>query len=325
MPSSLPPNEWRLPQQRTNAKGKQLKPLTVVPGAACSSDIGVTNGSYSRPEREALLRTLYRGSDPFDAVDAGKKDHRYPHSNLRSSFVTALLATITPPRLWVELGSFVGNSAITTVAVAAHHCLTNMTLLAIDPFAGDTAMWAFQRLKHGASNPPFGYDFLQLTADGRPTIRDRFLANVLTAGAAPWVVPLTVPAASGLRLLNEMSIGWRGLRNTKPDVIYLDSAHEVEETLIELRLAYSVLTPYGILFGDDWAWDGVRHDVVTFARELRPPPRRAVELHESFLRASVSVGLNCTTPAGGKHRPLPASTTLTLCQPGGTWMLFKGE
>ena len=105
MPSSLPPNEWRLPQQRTNAKGKQLKPLTVVPGAACSSDIGILNGSYSRPEREALLRALYRGSDPFDAVDAGKKDHRYPHSNLRSSFVTALLATITPPRLWVELAA----------------------------------------------------------------------------------------------------------------------------------------------------------------------------------------------------------------------------
>ena len=146
--------------------------------------------------------------------------------------------------------------------MAAHHCLLNMTLLAIDPFAGDTAMWAFQRLKHGASNPPFGYDFLQLTADGRPTIRDRFLANVLTAGAAPWVVPLTVPAASGLRLLNEMSIGWRGLRNTKPDVIYLDSAHEVEETLIELRLAYSVLTPYDPLrrrLGVGWRAPRRRH------------------------------------------------------------------
>ena len=182
-------------------------------------------------------------------------------------------------------------------------------------------MWGFQRLKHGMSNPPFGYDFLQLTADGRPTIRDRFLANVLTAGAAPWVVPLTMPATSGPRLLQELTGRWKMLKH-HPDVIYLDSAHEVEETLIEVKLAYSVLRPYGILFGDDWAWDGVRHDVVNFARELStPPPRRSLELRKSFLQASVNVGLNCTTPE--LNRPYQAST-LTLCEPGGTWVLFKG-
>ena len=153
-----------------------------------------------------------------------------------------------------------------------------------------------------------------------PTIRDRFLANVLTAGAAPWVVPLTMPATSGLRLLQELTGRWKMLKH-HPDVIYLDSAHEVEETLIEVKLAYSVLKPYGILFGDDWAWDGVRHDVVNFARELTPPPRRSLELRKSFLQASVSVGLNCTTPE--LNRPYQAST-LTLCEPGGTWVLFKG-
>ena len=52
-----------------------------------------------------------------------------------------------------------------------------------------------------------------------------------------------------------------------------------------------------------------------------PPPRRSLELRESFLLASANVGLNCTTPE--LNRPLEAST-LTLCEPGGTWVLFKG-
>jgi len=53
-----------------------------------------------------------------------------------------------------------------------------------------------------------------------------------------------------------------------PQVIYLDIAHEEHETLIELQLAWDILSPGGVLFGDDWNWDAVRDDVTKFAKTI---------------------------------------------------------
>ena len=35
--------------------------------------------------------------------------------------------------------------------------------------------------------------------------------------------------------------------------------------MLELRRAWEVLPSKGVLFGDDWNWDAVRHDVSLFA------------------------------------------------------------
>ena len=50
-----------------------------------------------------------------------------------------------------------------------------------------------------------------------------------------------------------------------PEVIYLDAAHEIDETFLELKCAWEVLPSKGVLFGDDWNWDAVKHDVKLFA------------------------------------------------------------
>ena len=38
-----------------------------------------------------------------------------------------------------------------------------------------------------------------------------------------------------------------------PTVVYLDSAHEEDETLTEITHVMRSLTPGGFLFGDDWS------------------------------------------------------------------------
>ena len=48
------------------------------------------------------------------------------------------------------------------------------------------------------------------------------------------------------------------------DVLYLDSAHELGETFVELMFWYQVLQPGSLLVGDDWNWHGVSHDVTLF-------------------------------------------------------------
>ena len=225
-------DEWRLPQQ-TPTTNKRGRPIRVAAGPSCSE-----SNSSEAPVRQQLRKALFRGTDPFDAALLDRVDHRYPHSNLRASFVKSVFDVLpSPPRFWLEIGSFVGNSVITTVAVAAHLCVPNLTVVSVDPFVGDKAMWSFQRLIHGGSHPPFGYNFLGLDTAGRPTIRDRYMANIKWSGAHPWVVPITIPGMSGLRLLLELR---RHGLETLPEVIYLDSAHEAGETLLELELAFSV-------------------------------------------------------------------------------------
>jgi hypothetical protein len=49
----------------------------------------------------------------------------------------------------------------------------------------------------------------------------------------------------------------------------LDSAHEKDETFIELSLCWSCLTDNSILFGDDWLWEAVREDVIKFSKTIK--------------------------------------------------------
>lgn len=63
-----------------------------------------------------------------------------------------------------------------------------------------------------------------------------------------------------------------------PEVVYLDSAHEKGETLLELHTAFRALSPGGVLFGDDTAWPAVRHDVFAFVSCLRPPSNHATSI-----------------------------------------------
>ena len=43
----------------------------------------------------------------------------------------------------------------------------------------------------------------------------------------------------------------------QPDFVYLDAAHEKGETLIEIRRAFDLLRPGGVLVGDDLDWPAV--------------------------------------------------------------------
>ena len=48
-------------------------------------------------------------------------------------------------------------------------------------------------------------------------------------------------------------------------MIFLDSAHEADETFMELQHAWSLLRTGGMLFVDDWSWSSVANDVHRFA------------------------------------------------------------
>lgn len=100
---------------------------------------------------------------------------------------------------------------------------------------------------------------VKLEDDGRPFLYTRFLANMLAKNLENTVFPY--PQTSILAARTLAYFRWN------IDIVYVDSAHEMGETFIEMFLYYQLLRPGGLLIGDDYGkFKAVAHDVDAFAK-----------------------------------------------------------
>jgi len=134
----------------------------------------------------------------------------------------------------------------------------NSEIVCIDPFTGDVNMWDWERND--------GWKFLRLE-NGIPTIYKRFLANCRSNGFENKILPLNTTTSVGIKLLQRLYDQKR--ITSLPNYIYLDSAHEKDETFFELSLCWNILINNSILFGDDWDWTAVREDVIKFSNTIK--------------------------------------------------------
>lgn len=207
-----------------------------------------------------LLANLYSGTSPYTSCEEKYVDHGYPHTNILPDLLKILFTTIRPTYI-VECGSMLGGSAIRMAQVLKENAMDN-EIVCIDPFTGDVNMWDWER-NHG-------WKFLRLE-NGIPTIYKRFLANCKYGGFESKILPINATASVGVKLLQRLRDQRR--ISALPNYIYLDSAHEKDETFIELSICWNALHASagagGVLFGDDWSWDAVKQDVIKFANVVR--------------------------------------------------------
>jgi predicted O-methyltransferase YrrM len=198
---------------------------------------------------QEIRRVLFGSQDVY--ADAGPSDNGYPHTHLSEALVERVIGE-RQPQYWVEFGSMLGGSAL-LVARVAERLGCELDIVCVDPFTGDVNMWAWEQdlVRQGK------WRFLGLV-NGAPTIRQRFLANVKDAGFEGVITPLPATGIVGMNVLERVS-------NYRPDVVYVDSAHEEDETFLELSTAWDFLVKGGLLMGDDLDWPAVRNDVYKFA------------------------------------------------------------
>lgn len=188
----------------------------------------------------------------------------YPHTHLPEALVRHLFNNVPQgePLLVVECGSFVGGSAcrIARALKAAGHEASS-AIVCIDPFCGDANMWS----DHNGWR-----EWLRLQG-GRPRLFEQFVSNVLAEGHEDVILPLCATACVGmsalLRLIAQADSPSTSPPLPRPGLVYLDSAHEEGEVLLELRRAHTLLAPGGWLLGDDYAWAAVQSDVLRFASQ----------------------------------------------------------
>lgn len=217
---------------------KRIRAAQRASTALCDEQSGT-------PDLMRLLHKTnpYEGFDfrslPFDAHGWGEQSVAFRE-----------LISQAKPRLVVEVGTWKGASTLEMAEVTRELGLSTQ-IVCIDTWLGALEFWTDQA-------DPKRYLSLQ-TRHGYPTVYYQFLANVCHKGLQDRIIPFPQTASIGAL--------WFRYYGITADVIYLDASHEEEDVYQDLCNYWEVLAKPGILFGDDYAWDGVRLAVTRFAKE----------------------------------------------------------
>jgi len=201
---------------------------------------------------QELLDTLYSNNSPYLSCEEKYIDNGYPHTNILVDLLQIIFTNIEPNYI-VECGSMLGGSAI-KMSNVLNNINKEVQVICIDPFTGDVNMWDWEKTAQ--------WKFIGLE-NGIPTIYKRFLANCKYNGFEDKILPINATSSVGIKLLQRLH--QQGRISELPNYIYLDSAHEKDETFIELSLCWNCLIENSVLFGDDWGWEAVRNDVIKFS------------------------------------------------------------
>ncbi len=207
-----------------------------------------------RGEKQATqqqVRALLHAKDPYVDFDAAALPLDLQGWGSETPAFRELILAVRP-QLIVEVGTWKGASAIHMAGLLAEAGM-DAQILCVDTWLGALEFW---------TNPADAerYGSLRLK-NGWPQVYFQFLANVCHRGHQTRIIPF--PQTSATAAL------WLRYYGLTAELIYLDGSHEEEDVYGDLLGYWEVVSPGGVLFGDDWAWDGVRLAVERFARERR--------------------------------------------------------
>ncbi|MCA8999934.1 MAG: class I SAM-dependent methyltransferase [Planctomycetaceae bacterium] len=127
--------------------------------------------------------------------------------------------------------------------------------LEVGTYEGRSALWTLQYLLPQSHRRLYCLDLWE-----EEERRSRFQANVAARGVDQRIVQLQGPSSESLRKLPE---------DSKFDWIYIDGSHEARDCLTDAVLAFSRLSPGGVLVFDDYQWNA--------RGRVHHPPRVAID------------------------------------------------
>jgi predicted O-methyltransferase YrrM len=150
------------------------------------------------------------------------------------------------PSLIIEIGGWMGESTCTMAHALRKHGCVDTGIITIDTWLGSAEHWLSDEQR----------PHLELK-NGYPSFYRRFMTNVLNQGHQDIVLPLPMPSAIAGQLLAHYPI--------KADLIYVDGSHAEADVFSDLTTYWPLLTPNGVMFGDDIAWPSVAAAVRRFS------------------------------------------------------------
>jgi predicted O-methyltransferase YrrM len=152
------------------------------------------------------------------------------------------------PKVFIELGSWMGESAISIARAIPE----NGILYCVDTWMGS---------KEHANDPKL------------LTLYNQFLSNIVHTGLKNKVVPI--------QMRTDEAITYFYMNNILADAIYIDASHEYEDVVKDIENYWPIVRPGGVLCGDDHDWPDVKKAVDEFLiRENLQSPRSTHEYWE---------------------------------------------
>ena len=157
-----------------------------------------------------------------------------------------ILIEIIKPSLIIEVGSWLGSSAI-HMAQGIKKNKLDAVIICVDTWLGSIEHWLNPRWR----------PWLKMK-NGYPQIYFQFLFNVNSKGVQNQIIPFPNTSTIAASLFLKYGV--------KADLIYIDASHEEKDVLKDLESYYPLLSNKGIMFGDDYSLMGVRPALESFSK-----------------------------------------------------------
>jgi methyltransferase family protein len=154
------------------------------------------------------------------------------------------------PEVIIEVGSWKGASAIHMAGIVKALGLAS-SIVCVDTWLGSP--------EHFLGVQPEWRQSLRLR-NGYPQLYFTFLTNVIEHGASDTIIPLPATSENAAAILRHKQV--------RPDLVYIDGAHEYGAVRRDLQLYWQLLSDRGVLLGDDYMhWPSVTQAANDFAKE----------------------------------------------------------
>ncbi len=210
--------------------------------------------------RNEILQKLWRGKDPFlsDHARVGVPDLQGWGSQHR--YLTECIDTLHPSVI-VEVGVWKGASTI-HMATRLRDLGIDGVVIAVDTWLGSWEHWTEDRW------------FRELGLFGsNGGMLATFLRNVRDAGLENYIVPMPLDSINAAQVLRKFDIF--------PNVIHIDGGHDHATVLADIVHWWPMLTPGGLLIGDDYRagndWPGVKRAFDDYFRPLGLNPLENID------------------------------------------------
>jgi len=185
---------------------------------------------------------LIHGYDVYHNFDFHKYRHRVHGWNVNPDLYEMLITRIKP-KVIIELGSWLGASAI-SMAKIIQNLGYDTKIICIDTWLGSLEFIGL----HDAD-----WQRTLMSTYGYPDVYRQFLSNILYEEVSDIIIPFPNTF--------EHACGWLTSKHIKTGLIYSDGHNSMDSVYNDLTYAWPLLDNNGIVFGDDLkniGWPGIK-------------------------------------------------------------------
>ncbi len=190
-----------------------------------------------------LVEKIHQGKNPYQDFPHEEWGGTWYDDPAAKNPIFAEAMQATKPGLIIEVGSFVGESAI-HMANQIKALQLEAAILCVDTWYASFEHWHRVR------------EQIQMHL-GRPDFYYKFMANVITHHSAELIVPFAMDSIGAARVIK-----WLGL---VPQLVFIDGSHSEGDVFRDLQAYWDLLPAGGGLLVDDMhGFEGVAIDVTRF-------------------------------------------------------------